>query len=301
MHELFLTAVVPDVDIERAKALLQGLSGMTARGTVHRILYFAGPPQPRGLAVKRAIPQPIQPAQGRLWAELHQQMMRQSFVLQARYPVNRDELGATPAASPGAAAILNGSAPGTLRWTDIPDPTGGSSATEIMRMITQRKKVELADTRNLPAILTDNGYRFKSELIEESFIFYNNGNEYVLVRYHRLPSSAPAAPGTPPTPLSALPTWDSITNVPGGPPSGAPPVDPSRQWLFFVRRHVLDDTSPEKMKKAVEELEAARTQLTGIFAFVPVDRRAHDTRVERPAGGVNNAPAPASQAQKLRT
>lgn len=159
MHELFLTAVVPDVDIERAKALLQGLSGMTARGTVHRILYFAGPPQPRGLSVKRAIPQPIQPAQGRLWAELHQQMSRQSFVLQARYPVNRDELGAEPAASPGAAAILNGSAQGTLRWTDIPDPTGGSNATGIMRMVTQRKKVELADTRNLPTILTDNGYR----------------------------------------------------------------------------------------------------------------------------------------------
>lgn len=155
MHELFLTAVVPDADIERAKALLQGLSGMTARGTVHRVLYFAGPPQPRGLAVKRAIPQPIQPAQARLWTELHQQMLRQSFVLQARYPVaNRDEPGA------GSPAILAGSAPGTLRWTDIPDPTGGSSATGIQRLVTQRKKVELADTRNLPAILTDNGYRY---------------------------------------------------------------------------------------------------------------------------------------------
>ena len=159
MHELFLTAVVPDADIERAKALLQGLSGMTARGSVHRVLYFAGPPQPRGLAVKRAIPQPIQPAQGRLWSELHQQMLRQSFVLQARYPVNRDELGAAPAASPGSAAILSGAALGTLRWTDIPDPTGGSSATGIQRLATQRKKVELADTRNLPTILTDNGYR----------------------------------------------------------------------------------------------------------------------------------------------
>ncbi|ERT03310.1 uncharacterized protein SPSK_09479 [Sporothrix schenckii 1099-18] len=294
MHELFLTAVVPDTDIERAKALLQGLSGMTARGTVHRILYFAGPPQPRGLAVKRAIPQPIQPAQGRLWTELHQQMVRQSFVLQARYPVNRDELGAAPgpATSPGAAAILSGAAQGTLRWTDIPDPTGGSSATGITRLVTQRKKVELPETRNLPAILTDNGYRFKSELIEESFIFYSNGNEYVLARYHRLPSAAPAAPGTPLTPLAALPSWDQITNSAG--------VDPSRQWLFFVRRHVVDDTSPDKMKKALEALEAARAQLTGIFAFVPVDRRAHDTRIERPAGG-GNVGLPGAQAQKLRT
>lgn len=55
------------------------------------------------------------------------------------------------------------------------------------------------------------------------------------------------------------------------------------------------------MKKAAEELEAARTQLTGIFAFVPVDRRAHDTRIERPAGGANNMPAAGTQAQKLKT
>ncbi|CAK7220185.1 hypothetical protein SCUCBS95973_004072 [Sporothrix curviconia] len=288
MHELFITAVVPDADIERAKALLQGLTGMTARHSLHRLLYFAGPPQPRGLSVKRSIPQPIQPAQGRLWAELHQQMVRQSFVLQARYPVNMAELGASPAASPGSAAIAAGSAPGTLRWTDLPDPTGSNSATGIVRLATQRKKLELTDTRNLPAILTDNGYRFKSELLEESFLFNNNGNEYALVRYHRLPSAAPAAPGTPPTPLAALPAWDELMT--------SATFDPSRQWLFFVRRHVHGDTSPEKMKKALGELEAARVQLTGIFAFKPVDRRAHDTRIERP---VNNMPA--QMPQKLRT
>ncbi|CAK7234833.1 hypothetical protein SEUCBS140593_009080 [Sporothrix eucalyptigena] len=294
MHELFITAVVPDADIERAKALLQGLSGMTARHNVTRVLYFAGPQQPRGLAVKRSIPQPIQPAQGRLWAELHQQMVRQSFVLQARYPVNVGELGAPASSSPGSAAIVAGSAPGTLRWTDLPDPTGGNSATGIVRLATQRKKIELVETRNLPAILTDNGHHFKSELIEESFLFYNNGNEYALVRYHRLPSAAPAAPGTLPTPLTSLPSWDDITG--NSPSSSIPSVDPSRQWLFFVRRHVVGDTSPEKMKKALDELEAARVQLTGIFAFKPVDRRAHDTRIERP---INNMPAP--MPQKLRT
>ncbi|CAK7240785.1 MAG: hypothetical protein STHCBS139747_002232 [Sporothrix thermara] len=288
MHELFITAVVPDADIERAKALLQGLTGMTARGSLHRLLYFAGPPQPRGLTVKRGTPLPIQPAQGRVWAELYQQMVRQSFVLQARYPVNVAELGATPAASPGSAAILAGSAPGTLRWTDLPDPTGGNNATGIVRLATQRKKLELVDMRNLPAILTENGYRFKSELIEESFSFYNNGNEYALVRYHRLPSATPAAPGAPPTPLASLPSWDDLLT--------SATFDPSRQWLFFVRRHVHGDTSPEKVKKALDELEAARVQLTGIFAFKPVDRRAHDTRIERP---VNNMPAP--MPQKLRT
>ena len=169
MHELFITAVVPDADIERAKALLQGLTGMTARGSLHRLLYFAGPPQPRGLTVKRGTPLPIQPAQGRVWAELYQQMVRQSFVLQARYPVNVAELGATPAASPGSAAILAGSAPGTLRWTDLPDPTGGNNATGIVRLATQRKKLELVDMRNLPAILTENGYRCVFSFLRSRF------------------------------------------------------------------------------------------------------------------------------------
>ncbi|CAK7271170.1 hypothetical protein SEPCBS119000_004463 [Sporothrix epigloea] len=288
MHELFIAAVVPDADRERAKALLQGLTGMTARGSLFRVLYFAGPPQPRGLAVRRSIPQPAQPAQGRLWAELHQQILRQSFVLQARYPVDMAELGATPADSPGSSAIVSGSAPGTLRWTDLPEPTGGNSATGIVRLATQRKKLELTDTRNLPAILMDNGYRFKSELIEESFVFYNNGNEYALVRNHRLRDAVSAAPGTPPPPLASLPSWDDLM--------ASATFDPSRQWLFFVRRHVHGDTTPEKIKEALDELEAVRVQLTGIFAFKPVDRRAYDTRIERP---INNVPAP--MPQKLRT
>lgn len=72
--------------------------------------------------------------------------------------------------------------------------------------------------------------------------------------------------------------------------------DRSRQWLFFVRRHVHGDTSPEKIKEALDELEAVRIQLTGIIAFKPVDRRAYDTRIERP---INNMPAP--MPQKLKT
>ena len=38
---------------------------------------------------------------------------------------------------------------GTLRWTDIPDPTGN-------RPVTQRKEIEIPDQRNLLTILADN-------------------------------------------------------------------------------------------------------------------------------------------------
>ncbi|OAA56201.1 Mediator complex, subunit Med18 [Niveomyces insectorum RCEF 264] len=305
MHELFLTAVVPDAELERAKALLQGLSGMAAYASIQRVLYFAGPPQPRGLVVRRSLPTPLLPTQVRLWSELHQQLSRQSFVVQARYALQPADFGQPPLLSPvegggdGPAAVstarLN-STPGTLRWTDIPDPTPGGGGN---RLVMQRKKIEIADTRGLPAILQDNNYRFKAELVEESFAFFANNNEYALVRLHRLPTNPASGAGgmadmatatTVPQPLVALPPWDEV--VSSAPTAAALPVDPAGQWLLFVRRHVLDDTSPEKMASALEALDAVRTQLAGAFFFRPVDRRAHDTRIERP---VNNMPVPLPQ------
>lgn len=290
MHELFLMAVVPDADLERAQALLQGLCGMTAHRTLRRVLFFAGPPQPRGLAVRRSIPNPQQ----RLWADLHQQMTRQSFIVQARYTVRPEDFGPPqqqndPPKQTRNAAIASGSMPGLLRWQDLPDPTSSSSAAGILRLTTQRKKIDIPDTRNLPAILADNSYHFKAELVHESITFYNNGTEYSLERMHRLPdaTSAPTeqAPQGVPVPLTELPSWDEL-RAPGL------CMDPSGQWLLFVRRHVVEDTSPEKMKKALEQLDAARAQLTGAFEFRAVDRRAHDTRIERP---INNMPAPLPQ------
>ncbi len=171
MHELFLTAVVPDADLDRAKALLQGLCGMAAYASMHRVLYFAGPPQPRGLIVKRSIPQPVLPTQARLWTELHQQLLRQSFVVQVRYGVGGDEFGAAPAESAASSSPTTSliDTPGMLRWVDLPDPTGGSSASGITRLVTQRKTVELPETRNLPTVLTDNNYRYPPSRLPLSF------------------------------------------------------------------------------------------------------------------------------------
>lgn len=318
MHEVFLTAIVPDADIERAKALLQGLSGMSAYAGIHRVLYFSGPIQPRGLTVKRSIPMPLQPPQMRLWSELHQNLNRQSFVLQVRYPLKQSEFGyveegpaksGSTSLSPSSATSMGSlnSSPATLCWTDIPDPTVAANGGN--PMVVQRKKIEITETKNLPAILQDNNHtlvtsemyqcisqlshpviRFKSELIEESFAFFTNNTEYALVRYHRLPAISIPISGRPDStsvPIPVLPTWEEVLY-----PTSIPNVDPSGQWFLFVRRHVLEDTSPEKMAKAVEELEGVRTQLASVFVFRSIDRRAHDTRLERP---VNNMPAPLPQ------
>ncbi len=112
------------------------------------------------------------------------------------------------------------------------------------------------------------------------------------MRYHRLPAVRDA--NGMPVPLAVLPPWEDVVRPPTGQGQGQgqATVDPAGQWLFFVRRHVVEDTSPEKMKSALEALDAARAQLAGAFAFRAVDRRAHDTRIERQA---NNMPAPLPQ------
>jgi len=87
MHELFLTATVSAADFEQATAVLQGLCAMAPWQSRHRILYFNGPPQAKGLANSRSVlPSPY----GKWWAELSQQLGRQSYILQARYEVFKD-------------------------------------------------------------------------------------------------------------------------------------------------------------------------------------------------------------------
>jgi len=87
MHELFLTATVGATDFEQATAVLQGLCAMAAWQSRHRVLYFNGPTQAKGLTNPRSIqPSPY----GKWWTELSQQLSRQSYILQVRYEVFKD-------------------------------------------------------------------------------------------------------------------------------------------------------------------------------------------------------------------
>ena len=88
MYEIFLTSVVASADFERANAVLQGLCAMSAWKSTHRVLYFSGPPKPRGLA----LPDDRKRSQfGRQWVELSQYLSRSSFVVQARYDLSKDK------------------------------------------------------------------------------------------------------------------------------------------------------------------------------------------------------------------
>lgn len=113
-----------------------------------RVLYFQGPPRPTGMSNHRSIEKTIRKDTSALWKELHQNLSRQSFILQARYMVSKDrDMG--PVAQP---VDLDG-ATGILRWTDFPDPPHGRP------LLTQRKIVELWDQKQIPSVMRDNQYQ----------------------------------------------------------------------------------------------------------------------------------------------
>lgn len=147
MYEIFLTALVDDKDFSAACAILGGLCGMSPWESIHRVLYFQGPPKPVGISNQSSIDKPIRKDVGMLWKELHQNLSRQSFVLQLRYEILKDrDMGFQ------AGPINLDATPGMLQWNDFPDPPHGRP------MLAQRKKVELWDQKKLPSVMRDNSY-----------------------------------------------------------------------------------------------------------------------------------------------
>ncbi|RYP04389.1 hypothetical protein DL764_004483 [Monosporascus ibericus] len=249
MYELFLTASVKKDDFEIACAILQGLTWMQARQNVHRILYFAGQPQPRGLPNQRCFRQsPALP----LWNELGKQLGRSSYVLQLAYEVFRETDFGT-----GRAIDLN-AVPGTLRWTDLPDPLRDT-------LVIQRKKIEILDQPNLVTVMADNGHSFKNELIQEAFTFVRENVEFVFSRMYHLPEPSPGRPAT------ALPAWSDLR-----------PVDPAQKWVLNVKLNVAEDNQPDKLQKGNKELLAVKEELDKLFDFKILDRRVLDTRIAPP-------------------
>ncbi|KAH9907842.1 mediator complex, subunit Med18 [Xylariomycetidae sp. FL2044] len=248
MRELFLTSSVKDGEFDMACAIFQGLTWMTARPSLHRILFVAGPPQPKGLPNTRAFRQKRDPAP---WNELHKQLTRSSYVLQAAYEVSKDaDFGR------GTEMQFN-SLDGMLLWMDLPDPLRESP-------ITSRKKIEIHSQRDLLTGLAENAYGYKNELVQERYTFVRDNVEFVLSRYYHLPDS----PGRP---VAILPAWQDLR-----------PVDPAQKWVLNVKLSVVDDAQPEKMKKASEELLRVKAELDKLFEFKVLDRRVFDTRIAPP-------------------
>ncbi|KAI1506379.1 mediator complex, subunit Med18 [Biscogniauxia marginata] len=248
MRELFLTASVKASEFDRACAIFQGLTWMTARKSTYRILFFAGQPQPKGLPNTRNLRiSPFTP----LWNELSKQLSRSSYVLQVAYEVS-------PEMDFGKDAGMDfNNLKGTLRWTDMPDPLRDVP-------FVSRKKIEIPEQTLIPTILADNNHTYTGELIQESYSFVRGNVEFVFSRYYQPPESQGR-------PVPVLPAWTDLR-----------PVDPAQKWVLNVKLNVTDDTQPEKMKKAGEELMAIKMELEKLFDFKVLDRRVFDTRIAPP-------------------
>lgn len=143
MHEIFISTTVRDGDVEKACAILQGLSWMSARRNVYRVTYYAGEPKPAGLRNLKAIPASRHNVS---WGELHKELSRSSYVFQTLHEVFVDKDFGT-----GNLTDLNGVA-GTVRWTGFPDPPR-----EKGQLTTHRKKIDIPDQKQLPDIMLSNG------------------------------------------------------------------------------------------------------------------------------------------------
>ncbi|ETS78976.1 hypothetical protein PFICI_08829 [Pestalotiopsis fici W106-1] len=253
MHEIFLTSTIKDADLEKACAVLQGLSWMSARRNVYRVSYFAGPSRPKGLPAIKSI-QATQ-RHGLAWTELHKELSRLSHVFKVVHEVLLDrDFGS------GVNVDLNAVA-GTVRWEGFPDPPR-----EKGQLTTHRKKIDIPEQKQLLATMASNGQSYQTELVQETYTFIRDNVEFVLSRHYYIPPS-PEQPG--PTP--ALPAWSNLT-----------PVDPAKKWMFQVKRDVIEDNNPEKMRQAQKELLDVKTELEPIFTFVPIDRRVLDPRIPLP-------------------
>ncbi len=90
MHELFLTAVVPDEDASQARAVLQGFCMTRERHHFTHVVYY----QPQGLglpAVKTTVKNGL-PQNAKLWAELHQILSKQAYLVQNRFELSEKAL-----------------------------------------------------------------------------------------------------------------------------------------------------------------------------------------------------------------
>ncbi|EEY16848.1 conserved hypothetical protein [Verticillium alfalfae VaMs.102] len=124
MYEVFLSTIVADEDIKATCSILAGLCAMPPWESLHRVLYFKGPSRPNGISNQNSIVKSQRKDVPGLWKDLHQQLSRQSYVIQARYEVFKDkDFGTETPADFDARA-------GVLRWTDFPDPPHKGSAAQ---------------------------------------------------------------------------------------------------------------------------------------------------------------------------
>ncbi|KAK3684188.1 mediator complex, subunit Med18 [Podospora appendiculata] len=251
-HELFLTAIVPDESMLKARAVLGGVCEMRERHSFTKVRYVRRTdPSPKGLHTIKELQKEKGPNLPH-WQEMHQILAKQSYVLQELIDITPEVV----LLAPRSTVIVPPSRPRRLRFSDLPDPLNKNNPPAI----TQRKMLEITDHR-LDKILADNKFTTKAESVEETYSWWLNNVEYALTRLSIVP------PSDPPAPPQQVPSVAALH-----------PLAP--YWILYVRVQV--QSTPERMQHGYGLLTQALKNLSGIFEFKVFDRRVHDTRNMEP-------------------
>jgi hypothetical protein len=90
MFELFLTAVVSEKDVNRARAVINGITGKHPQHTFKRIMIYVSPERGTGLATIKGLQKDR--ITGKAWFELHRILEKQSYFVHASYVVDENAL-----------------------------------------------------------------------------------------------------------------------------------------------------------------------------------------------------------------
>ncbi|KAM7220846.1 hypothetical protein V8F06_003740 [Rhypophila decipiens] len=247
-HEVFMTTVVANNEVTRARALLRGFTEIRERHRFTRVRHLT--PGAKGLPAIKDLQKERGP-NAQVWQELHQIFTRQSYIIQDRVDVTDEALAAI---STGGPVNIGQGKMHRLRFTDLPDVVSNRNPPTN----TQRKVIEINDSR-MDKILAQNKFVTKNEYVEESYHWWHNGLEYALVQTLPVPAGTDLD--------NYIPNLAGVTNW--------PPFA-----ILFVRIQV--ESTPDGMQQAHARLENARKALIGVFDFKIIDRRTHDTRIMEP-------------------
>ncbi|TVY14131.1 Mediator of RNA polymerase II transcription subunit 18 [Lachnellula arida] len=261
MHELFLTSHIANDDLSRTVRILQGYCGMKPVSLLERRLMWEGPrarTNLKGIDPNFVTRQPPQLAP--VWRGLHEQLVRQSYILTLIYDVTRDFSQAEASGSEEKPILDCDQLPGTLRWSDLPDPG-------VNRPVNTRPIINIDDQRGLCTIMQSMGHRFTREIIQECYRFINNNVIFELSRYLQLPDDA--GNKQQPKISTHLPPFQSLIAF-----------DSENKWILTASVRVANGNDPDQMQQGIGELTTVKTEFEGCFDLHMVDRHTVDTRVK---------------------
>ncbi|KAK1828308.1 hypothetical protein QBC39DRAFT_359657 [Podospora conica] len=250
-YEIFMTAVVKDQDVAKARSVLTGVTECRERHRYTKISHMERQDrEPKSLDKFKELGKETRHPDAPRWQELHQTLLRTPYVMQMRVDVTSEFENRS---SPDAATTIPPSRPRTLRWENIPDPP----SERVPDFLHQRRALGITNP-DIPNILSTANFKPKMGILHETYHWWLDSAEYVLTKTHSIPAAAYSQEDMVPAVDSTTPLGDF--------------------WILHVRVHV--ESKPEQMRNGQERLVQAHQRLLGIFKFEVFDRRVFDTRVE---------------------